>query len=78
MTDFEIKAIKAIDGIQMLPGSFDKRQRRFLAAKQDTDELTDWQKDFILKLAYKYRKQVPELYNECKSLPGCCEMDYHG
>jgi hypothetical protein len=52
---------KALAGCSMLPGSWDKRFARDMARLAETEpdkELTDPQKENLIRLAHKYRRQL--------------------
>lgn len=50
--------IQKLNSCTMLPGSWDKRFIRDLAAKPTDFQLTDRQEYHLKRLAYKYRRQL--------------------
>ena len=57
---------RALHGCSMLPGSWDKRFARNMAEIADADDrepgkygITQAQKDQLIRLAHKYRRQIP-------------------
>jgi hypothetical protein len=51
------RRIKALAAATMLPHSFDKRFVRSISTRLP-ESLSDRQKDLVLKLAWKYRRQI--------------------
>ncbi len=63
MTPAELAAAKALSPqyISYLPGSFEKRFARFVSAEAESNpegELTENQRKFLTKMAWRYRKQL--------------------
>lgn len=60
--------------VVFLPGSWNKRFAKSMiynAVQQPDQELTDSQKEWLYRLLYTYRKQMPELYNKYQNNPNC-------
>ena len=51
-----------------LPGSFDKRLGMLL---NSLNKLKKKQNEQMYRLLYKYRRQIPEVYNKYKNNPFC-------
>lgn len=61
-----------LGNLRYLPGSWDKKFARNVYGKAvDGKELTETQKEWIYRLLYKYRGQVPVLYQKHKGHPHC-------
>lgn len=54
--------------VSYLPGSFDKRLGMSLDSLK---ELTEKQNEWMYRLLFKYRRQLPELYERHKTNPFC-------
>ncbi len=65
MTDDQIKIALALDRVTFLPGTWTKRFARSMTAiaeaKPDT-EITEAQNEWLYRLLYKYRRQIPNTY----------------
>ena len=60
--DYRTLAMR-LSGCSMLPGSWDKRFSRDMAYAAQNDgcaPYTEKQREHILRLAYKYRRQMPD------------------
>lgn len=77
MTADEIIIAKSFSNVTFLPGSFNKRLARsmqFIADKYPEQPITERQSEWIYRLLYTYRKQIPDVYNKycthkyCKKL----------
>lgn len=67
MTADEINIAKALDSCTYLPGSFEKRFARDMAAYAEFNpkyELTEKQRDWLYKQLKRYRKQIPNTYKQ--------------
>lgn len=59
------------DSVTMLPGTWDKRFVRQMFYSKPSFKITDKQNEWIYRLLYKYRKQLPELYEKHKENEFC-------
>lgn len=79
MKEEEIKVVLALGSqVTFLPGSWDKRfahQMYQHAFKTPEKELTISQREWIFRLLYKYRRQVPEMYEKFQNVPECSRKD---
>ena len=72
MTTDEQKICLALGTCRYLPGTFDKRLGNNLCSQASTNQLiTESQKEWMYRLLYKYRKQLPHLYDLHKGHPHC-------
>lgn len=74
MTDEQIEVCKALGKVTCLPASFDKRMCRtmfFKACDTPEQELSEKQNEWIYRLLYKYRRQVPNTYEKYKTNEYC-------
>lgn len=74
MTNDEQTICKAIGTVRFLPGSWDKRFANNMAALAVSDpqvELSAGMKEWIYRILYKYRRQLPVVYNRFKDHPHC-------
>lgn len=62
ITPYEIMAIAALDRCTYLPGSFEKRFARDMAAlhKQADPQITARQRAWLWKQVYRYRRQIKD------------------
>jgi len=62
ITPYDIMAIAALDRCTYLPGSFEKRFARDMAAlyKQDNPQITGRQRAWLWKQVYRYRRQIKD------------------
>lgn len=77
MTEHEIKIAKNLGNVSVLPGGFDKRfirQVSSIANNNPEQELSEKQKEWMLRLVYKYRRQIPKTYEYCKKDPRCSRL----
>jgi hypothetical protein len=68
----------ALGRVTYLPGSFDKRfgnNLSGLAQSQPEKELTEKQNEWMFRLLYKYRKQLPGTYEKYKGNPLCAQAE---
>ena len=66
MTEEQINICKALGSVNYLPASFDKRIGKNLAAMAVSfpdKELTAKQDEWMYRLLYKYRRQIPITYD---------------
>ncbi len=74
MTPDQIHICKSLGRVRYLPGSFDKRFGNNLASLAENnpdEELTAKQIEWMYRLLYKYRKQLPSTYEDNKHQPFC-------
>jgi hypothetical protein len=74
MTTEQIDICKWFNNIRFLPGGFDKRFATNLvnlAYKDPDKEITKKQNEWIYRILYKYRKQIPAIYNKYKDSEFC-------
>lgn len=72
MTTDEQKICIALGSCRYQPGSFDKRLGNNLHDQAVTLQLiTESQREWMYRLLYKYRKQLPNLYSLHKNHPYC-------
>ena len=73
MTAKEQDICLALGGVRYLPGGWDKRfgnNLNILAGTPGKD-LTEHQREWMYRLLFKYRKQLPSLYEIHKNHPHC-------
>jgi hypothetical protein len=78
MTEQEITIAKNLGNVSVLPGGFDKRfirQISSLAENNPEKELSEKQKEWMFRLVYKYRRQIPNTYEYCKNDPMCSKLE---
>lgn len=64
----------ALGGLRYLPGSWDKRFGNNLKGlARAGKELTDSQREWMYRLLYKYRNQLPRLYGIHRENPYCSQ-----
>lgn len=75
MTADEQLIILKLNSCTFLPASWNKRFVGSLLNKiksdGTSDELTESQREWMYRLLYRYRKQIPETYNKFKHVPEC-------
>ncbi len=72
MTEDERSICIALGNVRYAPGTWDKRFGFSVAGKAERNtELTESQKEWIYRLLYKYRGQLPRLYNIHKGHQHC-------
>jgi len=74
MTPEQLEICLNLGNVSYLPASFDKRFGRnlhSLAQTNPTKELSDSQNEWMYRLLYKYRKQLPNTYKKYKSNEFC-------
>jgi hypothetical protein len=59
MTDYQFRLAQALGRATFPPASWSKRFAHALARKDINDELSDKQAEWLLRLAYRYRRQMP-------------------
>lgn len=77
MTDDEIKIATNLGTVRTSSGGFDKRFISAISSQARTEpnkELSDKQKEWMLRLVYKYKKQIPKTYDFCKWDPRCSKL----
>ena len=76
MTVDEQKICLALGQVRYLPGTFDKRFGHNLHDQAATNQLiTEKQREWIYRLLYKYRNQIPGLYSLHKNHPYCSRLN---
>lgn len=73
MTLDQLEIIIGLHTCKFLPGSWDKRFVNDLYHKKPDPPLTDTQNEWLFRLLYKYRKQVPNLYLKYHNNPLCAK-----
>lgn len=71
MTSDQIKICKGLGKVKCLPGTFDKRMCNSLSSLSPEYELSEKQNEWMYRLLYKFRKQLPNTYNEFKHNEFC-------
>lgn len=74
MTPEQIEIAKALRTIKFIPGSFDGWFVRNMASKATIlpgIEITEGQNEWLYRILYKYRNQVPLIYNKYKGNQNC-------
>ena len=77
MTDQQIEVCKALGKANCLPTSFDKKMCRimfFKACDTPEEDLTEKQNEWIYRLLYKYRRQLPNTYKKYQMNEFCRRM----
>ena len=62
MSDQERRWLEELSGCTFPPGSWDQRFVRSLSIKPDALHLTETQRQSLLRLRHKYRRQIQERY----------------
>jgi hypothetical protein len=78
MTIEQVVICKALGSVRYSAGSFDKRFGNNLSGIAENDsarELTNSQNEWMFRLLYKYRNQLPALYERFKGVPDCSKKD---
>lgn len=71
-------ALNLGSSVTFLPGSWDKRfsnQMYQIAFQNPEKEITASQREWLFRLLYKYRKQVPKTYEAFKDIPECSRKE---
>ena len=74
MTKEQIEICNNFAIVRFMPASFDKRfagNLTSLAKYSPEKELTEKQNEWMFRLLYKYRKQLPKTYEKHKGNPLC-------
>lgn len=74
MTAEQIEISLKLGNCRFLPGTWDKRfahKLHSIATTDSNEELTETQKEWVYRLLYKYRGQLPVLYQKHKGHPHC-------
>ena len=71
MTASEHEICKALGNIRYLPGTFNKRFGHSVSRYGIDKELSLNQQEWIYRMLYTYRKQLPRLYQIHKNHPHC-------
>ena len=75
----EIEIAKSFNSVTFLPGSFDKRLAQNMcsfALNHPDKEITERQSEWIYRLLYKYRRQVPLVYEKYKEHEYCKRLTH--
>lgn len=78
MTTDEISIATLLNSCSLLPGSFNKRFIKsiyYQAINKPESELTEKQKEWLFRLLYTYRGQVPETYKKYSDNPFCRKIN---
>ncbi len=74
MTSDEIKIALAFNRVTFLPGSFDKRlasNMSGIAEHSPESPITEKQSEWMYRLLYKYRRQIPDVYEKFRDHKHC-------
>ena len=74
MTEDQIEISIALGNLRYQPGSFDKRFGQNVSARalrEPHKELTVGQNEWLYRILYKYRKQLPVVYAKHMNNPMC-------
>lgn len=77
MTDDQKNICVKLGNVKYLPGTWDKRMGNSLcniALNSPDKELTDKQNEWMYRLLYKYRKQLPVTYEKFKHVEFCSQL----
>lgn len=74
MTKEQRNIINALYTVRFLPGSWTKGFVKNLYSLKDEQELTEKQNEWIYRLVFTYRKQIPTTYQKCRTNPFCCKI----
>lgn len=78
MTEDQKQICTALGKVSYLPASFDKRfgnNLHGIAQMTPEKELTEKQNEWMFRLLYKYRNQLPETYERHKLNPLCSQKE---
>jgi hypothetical protein len=79
MSEQEKEVIGALDRVTYLPGSWNKKFAGAMVSLMRTSPdkaLSEKQGQWIYRLLYRYRRQVPEVYERYKDHPFCNKAGY--
>lgn len=74
MTKEEIEIAKSFDRITFLPGSWNKRFAQGVKSQailRPGDELSGKQKEWMYRILYTFRRQIPDVYEKYKFNEWC-------
>lgn len=77
MTREQIEIALSFNKITFLPGSWNKRFATsiyYQAKNKPEEELTEKQNEWIYRILYTYRKQIPEIYQKYSNNPNCKKL----
>lgn len=77
MTPEQIEICLSFGHVTALPGSWDKRMMNnlnALASHNPEKELSEKQNEWMYRLLYKYRKQIPETFRKYNNHPFCSHL----
>ena len=78
MTEGQREIALALGNVRYLPATWDKRYGHAMhgiATSEPNKELTSSQVEWLYRLLYKYRKQLPALYQKHKYNPLCRQKE---
>jgi len=78
MTDDQILICNNLSNARLLAGGFDKRfikQVYAMATHTPEKVMSEKQIEWMYRLLYKYRKQLPKTYERFKNVPECSRVD---
>lgn len=65
---------RELEKVSCLPGTWDKRFIQSVIFGLPEDDLTEKQQEWIYRLVYKYRKQIPICYAKHQNNPLCTRL----
>ena len=74
MTHEQIEIASSFMNVVFLPGSWDKRFAQsmiYKAARRSDENISESMNEWLYRLLYKYRKQVPNVYEKYRDNPLC-------
>ena len=74
MTAEQIEIAKSFMHVVFLPGSWNKRFAKsmiYQAIMESPKELTDAQNEWLYRILFTYRRQIPEVFEKYKNNPLC-------
>lgn len=71
MTEEHFNICNALSMVNCLPGTWDKRFIHSVSFVKPDTELSESQIEWIFRLLYKYRKQIPNTYALHQNNPLC-------
>ncbi len=77
MTEDQILIIESLNTCKLLPGSWNKRFIKSIVGIFKTEPnkvLSEQQNEWLYRLVYTYRRQIPEIYNKFRHIPQCAAI----
>ena len=74
MTQEQIEIAMSFMHVVFLPGAWNKRFAQSMIYKarvESTKELTDAQNEWLYRILFTYRKQIPDVYEKYRDNPLC-------